>query len=155
MFYACTYLYTFLVRRNSLFCCVPGNNLKQVVFDSIGKEGAEGNKEFFMNMWKKIAMVRWVFRCIMWHLQISNDLFHLTVLLERTTKIAAGQTLCCLQGKGWKIEDILVRKIVDLGPFFQFPHVMRNLMVSRNPSKRGTLPETNSPQLKMDGWNTI
>ena len=77
-------------------------------------------------------------------MQTSNDLSHLTVLLERQTiKIAAGQTLCCLQGKGWKIEAIFESKEFGL-PESVLPTLMRDLMVSRNPSKMGTV------QLKND-----
>ena len=80
-------------------------------------------------------------------------MFHLTVLLERTKKLLLVRRSVCKE-KGGRLKIFLVRKMVDLGPLFQFPHVMRNWMVSRDPSKMGTLPETNSSQLKMDGWNS-
>ena len=77
-------------------------------FDSRRNEGAEGNKEVFMKAWKNrhgemsFQMYYVTFTDIKWCVS-PNCTF------GANKKIAAGQTLC-LQGKGWKIEDIFGSK---------------------------------------------
>ena len=48
-------------------------------------------------------------------------MFHLTVLLERTKKLLLVRRSACKE-KGGRLKIFLVRKMVDLGSFFQFPH---------------------------------